>query len=65
MMYICCTPAMHYKCNKRKLTSTNIASAYQNIGDSEWLWSWKSMNCLSSRNTCKVLCMAVLGVSKS
>ena len=27
-------------------TSTNIASAYQYIGYSKWLWSWKSMNFL-------------------
>ena len=31
----------------------NNDSAYQYIGCSQWLWSWKSMNVINSRNTWK------------
>ena len=36
------------------LVYKNIAGAYQYIDDSEWFWSWKSMNFIHSSNICKM-----------
>ena len=36
------------------LLQTNNAGIYKPIGDSKWLWSWKSMNFIHSRNIYKM-----------
>ena len=46
--------ALHWTLVDSALLKKSIAHVYHYIGYIEWLWSWKSVNFIDSRNTCKM-----------